>query len=363
MPRTIRIAALAAVLIAASAAHADHRPSTFSIVAWDSVTQELGVAVQSKYFSVGGVVPWARAGVGAVATQAQVNTSYGPKALAMLESGMAPEEILKALGSIDSSWASRQLGIVDARGRLATWTGPRCNDWAGGEAGADFVCQGNILTGPPVVAKMAQAFRETRGELGERLVAALEAAQKAGGDKRGQQSASLLVVRPSARHPEYAQRYVDLRVEDHRAPIAELRRLWHIHQGFHGAGAHMEMAAEYEAAGRTALAAREREQVHAILRSALARGVRDASLLNGLAWACATHDIALDDAALAAERAVAIEPKSADILDTLAEVYFRLGRIDKAIATATRAAAIDPKSQYLKDQIARFRSAKVAGSP
>ena len=339
-----------------ASARAASGPSTFSIVAWDSLTGEIGVAVQSKYVSVGSVVPWAEAGVGAVATQAQVNASYGPKAIAMMRAGMSPSEVLRALESVDTLWNVRQLGIVDARGRVANWTGSKCNDWAGGQTGVDFACQGNILAGPAVVSKMAQAFRDTRGELGERLIAALEGAQSAGGDKRGQQSAALIVVRPSASHPEYAHRYVDLRVEDHRAPIKELRRLWHIHQGFHGAGAHMEFAREYNAAGRTELAAHERERVHQILVRALARGERDASMLNGLAWACATNGVELEDAARAAERAAKLEPRSTDILDTLAEVYFRMGRVKEAIAVETRASAIDPKSQYLKDQIARFRS-------
>ena len=335
--------------------HARSQPATFSIVAFDSVTQELGVAVESKYFSVGRVVPWAVAGIGAVATQANVNPTYGPKALAMMSSGMSPAEIMGALAATDSLWDSRQLGLVDARGHLATWTGPKCNTWAGGEAGADFVCQGNILAGPGVVADMARAFRASRGELAERLVAALEAAQAAGGDRRGQQSATMIVVRPSATHPEFAHRYVDLHVEDHRTPIKELRRLWLIHQGFHGAGAHMDCAAEYEAQGRADLAARERERVHESLAQALARGGNDASLLNGLAWACASHNVNLPDALRAAERAANLEPKSTDILDTLAEVHFRMGNAAKAIEIETRASAIDPKSAYLKDQIARFR--------
>jgi uncharacterized Ntn-hydrolase superfamily protein len=347
-----------AFLAVASPARASHGPATFSIVAWDSVTQELGVAVESKYFSVGRTVPWAEAGVGAVATQASVNASYGPKALAMLRAGMAPDEILRAFAAADSQWHSRQLGIVDARGRVATWTGERCNSWAGGEAGASFACQGNILTGPAVVAGMAKAFRESRGELAERLVAALEAAQAAGGDKRGQQSAALIVVRPSARHPEYAHRYVDLRVEDHAAPIRELRRLWEIHRGFHGAGAHMDMAAEYEGAGRADLAKRERERVGEALVAILASGTRDASLLNGLAWSCAVNDVHLPDALRAAERAAALEPKSTDILDTLAEVCFRTGNVARAIEVGTRAAALDPANPYLQDQLARFRKGR-----
>jgi uncharacterized Ntn-hydrolase superfamily protein len=345
-----------ALTFTASPAHSAAEPSTFSIVAYDSVTQELGVAVESKYFSVGRVVPWAEAGVGAVATQAHVNPSYGPKALAMLGSGMSPDEILRALAATDSAWDGRQLGIVDARGRVATWTGPKCDSWAGGEAGMDFACQGNILAGPDVVSNMARAFRDSKGELAERLVCALEAAQLAGGDKRGQQSATLIVVRPSASHPEYVRRYVDLHVEDHRTPIRELRRLWQIHQGFHGAGAHMDFAADYEAAGRTDLARLERERVHETLLAALARGERDASLLNGLAWSCAEHDVQLPDALRAAERAAALEPKSTDILDTLAEILYRMGNTTRAIAVETRAAAIDPKSPYLKDQIARFKS-------
>jgi len=336
-------------------AAARSQPATFSIVAFDSVTHELGVAVESKYFSVGRVVPWAEAGVGAVATQANVNPTYGPKALAMMATGMSPAEILRAFAATDSLWDARQLGIVDARGRLATWTGSRCNTWAGGEAGADFVCQGNILAGPSVVSDMAKAFRASRGELAERLIAGLEAAQAAGGDKRGQQSATLIVVRPSAAHPEFAHRYVDLHVEDHPTPIRELRRLWLIHQGFHGAGAHMECASEYEAEGRADLAALERERVHESLTQALERGGNDASLLNGLAWACASHDVQLPDALRAAQRAANLEPKSTDILDTLAEVHFRMGNAAKAIEIETRAAALDPKSAYLRDQIARFR--------
>lgn len=360
MPRPLYVLPLVALALVshAPAARALQQPSTFSIVAYDSVTQELGVAVESKYFSVGRTVPWAEAGVGAVATQANVNPSYGPKALAMLRVGMAPKEILGAFAATDSLWSSRQLGIADARGRVATWTGPKCNDWAGGEAGAGFVCQGNILAGPAVVAKMAAAYLHSKGELAERLVAALEAAQAAGGDKRGQQSATLIVVRPSVRHPEYATRYVDLHVEDHRTPIRELRRVWQIHQGFHGAGAHMDMADEYESSGRADLARIERERVHQTLVAALARGERDASLLNGLAWSCAEHDLHLPDALRAAERAAALEPRSTDILDTLAEVHFRMGNTARAIDVETRAAAIDPKSVYLRDQIARFKAGK-----
>ena len=357
-PYLVALMPAALALAAAAPARPCSLPGTFSIVAFDSVTQELGVAVESKYFAVGRVVPWAQAGVGAVATQANVNASYGPTSLALLGSGLSPEEILNKLEPADTLWSARQLGIVDAHGRVASHTGPKCNSWAGGETGAGFACQGNILAGPAVVANMARAFRDSHGELAERLLLALEAAQAAGGDKRGQQSAALLVVRPSTRHPEFVHRFVDLHVEDHATPIREVRRLWQIHQGFHGAGDHMELALEYEAAGQPALAQRERECVHGTLVAALARGDRDATMLNGLAWSCATHDLHLEDALRAAQRAAALEPRSTDILDTLAEVHYRLGQRAQAIEVETRAAAIDPNNTYLKDQIARFKAGR-----
>jgi uncharacterized Ntn-hydrolase superfamily protein len=355
--RSVLALSTAAVLLpsAPPPAVAIVQTGTFSIVACDTVTQELGVAVQSKYFSVGEVVPWAEAGVGAVATQANVNASLGPRALALLREGLTAPEVMRALAASDSGWDGRQFGIVDARGRSANWTGKRCLDWAGGETGPAFAVQGNILAGKGVVDGMARAFRETRGELGERLLAALEAAQVAGGDKRGMQSAAMVVVRPSATNPEYRQRYIDLRVEDHKTPIKELRRVWEIHQGFHLAGAHLLYATQLESAGRPDLAKLERDRVGETLERALKRGERDPSVLNGLAWACASNAIFLDGARRAAERAVRAEPKNVDILDTLAEVYFRLGNNAKAIEVETRAARIDPKSQYLKDQIARFR--------
>jgi uncharacterized Ntn-hydrolase superfamily protein len=350
------MAACAAFLLVPNPAAADVKMGTFSIVAYDSVTHEMGVAVQSKYFSVGTAVPWADASAGAVATQANVNVSLGPEALALLRTGMPAADVMRALAAADSSWDGRQVGIVDREGHVATWTGKRCLDWAGGETGPGFTCQGNILAGPAVVANMAKAYRESKGELAERMIAALEAAQAAGGDKRGMQSAALIVVRPSMKHPEYNTRYVDLRVEDHKTPIQELRRVWQIFEGFHAANAHLNYADEYEAAGRQDLAIMERERVGESMRRAIERDEKDASLLNGLAWACATHDIYLADAVKAAERAAQLDPRNVDVLDTLAECYFRAGRAEKAIEVESRAASIDPKSVYLKDQITRFRA-------
>ncbi len=204
--------------------------ATFSIVGFDPQTKELGIAVSSKFIAVGAVVPWARAGVGAIATQAWANTSFGPEGLRWLEAGGAPQEVLDRLLKADPGREERQVGIVDVRGRSATFTGRACNAWAGGVREENFCAQGNILAGEGVVEAMAKAFREGRGTLAERLLVALEAGQNAGGDRRGRQSAALLVVREKGGYGGGNDRYRDLRVDDHPEPIRELRRIYRLHR-------------------------------------------------------------------------------------------------------------------------------------
>jgi uncharacterized Ntn-hydrolase superfamily protein len=203
------------------------RKSTFSIVAADLEAGEVGCAVQSRYFSVGSVVPWVRAGVGACATQAAGVAVYGKRALDELDHGAAPDEALQQVLAEDEGRETRQLGLVTADGRAAAFTGRECLAWAGHRVGAGFAVQGNILAGEAVVDEMARAFETTVGPLVHRLVAALEAGQAAGGDKRGQQSAAVVVERTGARSEsrEGIDRVCDLRVEDHEEPIRELRRL------------------------------------------------------------------------------------------------------------------------------------------
>jgi uncharacterized Ntn-hydrolase superfamily protein len=207
---------------------------TFSIVAADLEAGEVGCAVQSKYFSVGSVVPWARAGTGAVATQAAGVAVYGERALSALAAGADPEAALEQVLAGDPGRETRQLGIVTADGRAAAFTGTECLSWAGHRVGAGFAVQGNILAGEAVVDEMARAFEETLGPLVHRLVAALEAGQAAGGDRRGQQSAAVVVERSgaAAQRREGVDRICDLRVEDHPEPIAELRRLAGIWSGW-----------------------------------------------------------------------------------------------------------------------------------
>ncbi|MER2057746.1 MAG: DUF1028 domain-containing protein [Niallia sp.] len=203
---------------------------TFSIVGYDPKEKEWGIAVQSKFLGVGAVVPWAKAGVGAVATQSYANTSFGPEGLRLMEEGKSAEEALHALLDKDPGREQRQVGFVDAKGNAATYTGKECYDWAGGVTGPYFAAQGNILVDENTVKAMAESFQKTEGSLAARLLTALQAGQNAGGDSRGQQSAALLVVKDRGGYGGFNDRYIDLRVEDHEEPIKELTRIYQLQQ-------------------------------------------------------------------------------------------------------------------------------------
>ena len=208
--------------------------ATFSIVAFDPATGDLGVAVTSKFPAVGNGVPWAKAGVGAVATQAAANLSFGEEGLALMARGASAGEALAKVLSADSQREERQVGMVDAKGGAATHTGKNCFPWAGGRIGKHYAAQGNILVSAATVNAMAHAFESSTGELPDRLVTALEAGQAAGGDKRGRESAALLVVRKGAGYGGKGDRWVDLRVDDHPDPVVELRRLLGVHHLYFG---------------------------------------------------------------------------------------------------------------------------------
>jgi uncharacterized Ntn-hydrolase superfamily protein len=212
----------------------DQIVATFSIVAFDPETDSLGVAVQSKFLAVGSVVPWARAGVGAVATQAMANYNYGPHGLDLMSEGNSAEQTVQALTSADEDREHRQVGIVDALGRTSTFTGSECFDWAGGVTGEHYAAQGNILVGRETVEAMASTYEQTDGDLAARLLSALDAGQGAGGDSRGKQSAALLVVREGGGYGGDNDRVVDLRVDDHPEPIRELIRIRDLHTLYFG---------------------------------------------------------------------------------------------------------------------------------
>lgn len=210
--------------------------ATFSIVAYDPGRQEWGVAVQSKFLAAAAVVSWARAGAGAIATQAHANMAYGPEGLAMMEGGRSAAETINALVAADKHRDQRQVGMVDKHGRAAAYTGAACHDWAGHIIGEGYACQGNILV-PGTVEAMAEAFEQARGGLGELaewLVTALAAGQAAGGDSRGRQAAGVLIVRENGGYGGNNDRYLDLRVDDHPEPIVKLGQLVQMHHLYFG---------------------------------------------------------------------------------------------------------------------------------
>jgi uncharacterized Ntn-hydrolase superfamily protein len=211
-----------------------HTLATFSIAACDLKAQTWGIAVASKFPAVGSVVPWATAKVGAIATQALANTSFGPDGLDLLAGGLAAQQALDQLLASDPGREHRQIGIVDHQGNSATFTGQSCMEWAGGISHPGYAIQGNILAGPEVVRQMETAFLRTTGELPERLLTALEAGNRAGGDRRGRQSAAIYVVKPRGGYGGYNDRWIDYREDDNLNPIPRLREMLELHQLYFG---------------------------------------------------------------------------------------------------------------------------------
>lgn len=210
------------------------RPSTFSIVGCDPQEKAWGIAVASKFLAAGAVVPWARAGVGAIATQSYANTSFGPDGLEKMARGLSAQDALDEMLAADPESDKRQVGIVDREGRAATFTGESCFDWAGGITGENFAAQGNILAGAGVVQAMADAFKEGKGNIARRLLGALRAGDDAGGDRRGKQSAALLVVKEGAGYGGFNDRWIDYRVDDHTEPVHRLGELLDLHDLYFG---------------------------------------------------------------------------------------------------------------------------------
>ena len=230
---------------------------TFSIVACDLEEQSWGVAVASKFPAVGAVVPWAQAGVGAVATQSFANTSFGPRGLALMETGLSAQETLERLLEDDPDRELRQVGLVDVKGGSATFSGNGCFEWAGGIAGNGYAIQGNILAGVKVVPAMEKAFLKSKGNLPKRLHAALLAGDRAGGDKRGRQSAAIYVVKPKGGYGGFIDRWLDYRVDDHEDPVPRLGELLEMHELYFGKSPEVE---------RALLKGRSLEQVSDILK-------------------------------------------------------------------------------------------------
>lgn len=230
--RSIWSACLFLLTMALAASAEEPRAFTYSIVARDPATGAFGVAVQSHWFQVGTVVPWAEAGVGAVATQSFARIDYGPKGLALMKAGKSAREALDLLLAEDDNKDVRQVAMVDAEGRVAAWTGPKCITAAGHQTGSAFSVQANLMDQPTVWPAMARAFEAASGDFAERLLAALDAAEAEGGDIRGRQSAALLIVRPKSTGNPWEDALVNLRVDDHPTPLVELRRLLRLHRAY-----------------------------------------------------------------------------------------------------------------------------------
>ena len=269
---------LALLIAAMPAATAPVRPvATYSIVARDPATGDLGVAVQSHWFSVGSVVSWAEAGVGAVATQSFVDPAYGPLGLGLMRAGRSAPDSLKALLAGDAQRDVRQVGMVDAQGRVATHTGSLCIPAAGGQEGKEYVVQANLMDKPSVWPAMARAYETAKGDLAERLLAALDAAEAEGGDIRGRQSAAIVVVKARSSGRPWADRVFDLRVEDHAQPLVELRRLVRLQRAYNHMTAGDDCVAlnDWACAEREYGAARGLEPTHAEMAFWYARRARD----------------------------------------------------------------------------------------
>ena len=321
--------------------------ATFSIVAYDAETEEWGVAVASRVLAVGYIVPWARAGVGAVATQALADVSYGPDGLALMEEGLSAEDALEELLSADEGREERQLGIVDGSGTPAAFTGTETLEWSGHIIGDHYTVQGNILAGEDVLVEMERAYLETDGPLARRLVEALKAGEAAGGDSRGKESAALLVVKERGGYQSVDDRLVDIRVDDHAEPVAELARIYDMWE------VRFVLPVYLDAEGET-----EREYAYGIIERAIGDESDDAEIHNAMAWELATRKLYPDEALEMALRAIELAPDDSNIMDTVAEAYYAAGEYEKAVEWEKKALEIEPNNAFFNEQLVKFEGAR-----
>jgi len=332
---------------------ADPDPGTFSIVARDPQTGELGVAVASRVVDAGYIVPWLEAGAGAIASQALANPWLGVWGLQDLAADGTADEVLKDLLARDSAFEDRQIGIVDHNGRSAAFTGKNCSSWAGHKTGENFSIQGNILTGPEVVDSMTAVFLRTTGPLAERLLAALEAGEKAGGDKRGKQSAALYVAVHRGGYQGADDRLVDLKIVDLADPVKELRRLYELWQYTFMAAAYIRLSDEDTRDAEAFLT-----RAHDLMLNALKSGVETPEVFNSLAWEFALRKKYPKETVLAAVMAHELAPDDPNIMDTVAEAYFAAGDINKAVYWEKEALKRDPENEFYKGQLKKFQEKK-----
>lgn len=324
---------------------------TFSIAAMDPKTREFGIAVASRVLDVGYIVPWLDAEYGAVATQAYTNPFFGPWALKELKNGKSAEEVLRIILKKDSMPDQRQVGIVDHNGKSAAHTGKNCLDWAGHKTGPYVSVQGNILTGQDVVDSMFAVFQRTGGPLAERLLLALEAGDKAGGDKRGKQSAALYVVRKHAGYLGVDDRLVDLKVVDNPEPVKELRREYELWQYSFMSPTYLRLAKEED---KEIFLRRAKD----LLTKALKSTLKNANVFNNLAWEFALRKMYPDLTIKAAKKAHELAPDDTNIMDTFAEAYYAADDYKKAVYWEKEALKKDPDNPFFKKQLKKFMKAQ-----
>lgn len=322
---------------------------TFSIVAYDAEAREWGIAVASKVLAAGYIVPWAKAGVGAIATQAYANLDYGVEGLELLAEGLSAEEALERLREEDPEAGRRQVAIVDAAGDVAAFTGEDTLAWSGHIAGDGYSVQGNILAGEEVLKEMERAYLNSPGPLARRLVEALKAGDAAGGDKRGKESAALLVVREGGGYQGKTDRFVDVRVDDHAEPVAELERIY-------GLWEEKFLVYKYLESGG------ERDVAYAlpIMDRVLAENPENADYYNDFAWYLAATKREPAKALNLALCARELAPDDANVMDTVAEAYYAAGEYANAVEWEKKALGADPTNKSFAEQLKKFEEA--AGS-
>ena len=325
---------------------------TFSIVATDPETREYGVAVASRVLDVGYIVPWVEADVGAVATQAYSNPYLGPWTLQELAQGTPAAEALRSVLEKDTLVQDRQIGIVDKEGRSASHTGTNTTAWAGHRNEPNVAVQGNILTGPEVVDSMLAVFKRTEGALAERLLSALEAGERAGGDSRGKQSASLVVMTKNGGYLGVDDRLVDLKVVDNPEPVKELRRQYELWQYAFMAPAYLRLAQEQDDKEDLFL-----KKTYALLTKAIQSDLESPEVYNSLAWEFALLKRYPEETLRAAKKAHTLAPEDANIMDTVAEAYYAAGNYEEAVKWETNALKIEPENTFFLGQLEKYRAA------
>jgi uncharacterized Ntn-hydrolase superfamily protein len=323
---------------------------TFFIVAVDPLTGECGVAVSSKVFDVGYIVPWIKTDVGAVASQALSNPYLGKWILEFLSKGYSAKEALDSAIAMDSSREERQVGVVDFKGNSCAFTGKETFAWAGHRTAPYVSVQGNILTGPEVVDTMIKVFLNSKGPLAERLLLALQSGELAGGDKRGKQSAAIIVLRRRGGYQGVDDRLVDLKVVDNPEPVKELVRQYEYWQYYFLAPAYLRLAEE------------EKNEIFFertldILERALNSDIKDANVFNNLAWEFAIRKKFPEKTLLAAKKANELAPEDPNIMDTLAEAYYAMGDYKNAIYWEKMAIEKEPDNQFFRKQLEKFQKA------